>query len=96
MDEAEEQLPVHDSSADHDHLGRNQQRDVQAQLRKVKSHQSPHIRIVCNFLKSGEVDFEPFCDGLVADHSLQAGLLLVERTNSSEMLVLVLRSFHSE
>jgi hypothetical protein len=79
-DQVEQDRPAHDAAANHHGFRREEQRDVEAELREVEGDEAPHLRVVGDVGQHGEVNVESLPDGLVADHDLQASLVLVEGT----------------
>jgi len=91
---SQQKFSPHYTAPNHDHLGRQQQRDVETQLGQVKRNQTPHFGIVWNLLKSSEVDLQSLCDGFVGSHPFEAALLLMKGTHAPEMLELIFGALH--
>ena len=94
MDHEEEQLSVHYAAAYYDDFRGKKKGYVQAELREVKGYEAPNARIVLDVGQRGKADFQPICDGFVADHAGKTGSVFMVWTGAFEVFVLIRRSFH--
>lgn len=96
MDYFVEDFAVHYPTTYYYHFWREKQSYVQAELSQVESHQLPNLRVIGYLSQSCKIDFQPFSDRFVADHRFNTCLFLMERADSSKMLVLLWMSLSAK
>lgn len=85
LNELVQNLPVHNSSTNHNHFRRYCQCHIQTKLSQVITQHSPYLFLVWNLVQLREINIQTLSNWFIADHSLQTWF--VEGTNTLKVFI---------